>query len=86
MSRLDDQTLKEKASEKSLIDKMRSSGKSIVIFYGSQTGTAEEFAQRIAKNLRLYGLKALVVDPEETDIVNLNHYYSIFKKNLLIYL
>lgn len=76
---LDDQTLKEKASEKSLIDKMRSSGKSIVIFYGSQTGTAEEFAQRIAKNLRLYGLKALVVDPEETDINDLPRLTEIEK-------
>lgn len=49
---------------------MKSSGKSIVIFFGSQTGTAEEFARRLAKNSRLYGLKALVVDPEEIDLVN----------------
>lgn len=57
---------------------MISSGKRIVIFYGSQTGTAEEYAQRIAKNLRLYGLKALVVDPEETDIVNFLKYLDPF--------
>lgn len=56
-------------SEKSLIEKMKASGKSIVIFFGSQTGTGEEFAQRLAKNARLYGLKALVVDPEEIDLV-----------------
>jgi NADPH-ferrihemoprotein reductase len=67
---LDEPSSKDKSNDKSLIDKMKSSGKSIVIFYGSQTGTAEEYAQRIAKNLRLYGLKALVVDPEETDIVS----------------
>lgn len=48
---------------------MKSSGKNIVIFFGSQTGTAEEFARRLAKNARLYGLKALVVDPEEIDLV-----------------
>ena len=48
---------------------MKSTGKSIVVLYGSQTGTGEEFAQRLAKNSRLYGLKTLVVDPEEIDIV-----------------
>lgn len=47
---------------------MKSSGKSIVIFFGSQTGTGEEFAQRLSKTARLYGLKALVVDPEEVDV------------------
>jgi NADPH-ferrihemoprotein reductase len=55
--------------EKSLIEKMKASGKSIVVFFGSQTGTGEEFAQRLAKNSRLFGLKALVVDPEEIDLV-----------------
>ena len=53
---------------------MKSSGKSIVVFFGSQTGTAEEYAQRLAKNARLYGLKVLVVDPEEADIVILKKY------------
>jgi NADPH-ferrihemoprotein reductase len=61
----------DKLSEKSLIEKMKSSGKNIVVFFGSQTGTAEEFAQRLSKNARLYGLKVLVVDPEETDMVYL---------------
>lgn len=69
---IDESGMKEggQASEKSLIEKMKSSGKSIVIFFGSQTGTAEEFARRLAKNSRLYGLKALVVDPEEIDLVS----------------
>lgn len=76
---LDEPSSKDKSNDKSLIDKMKSSGKSIVIFYGSQTGTAEEYAQRIAKNLRLYGLKALVVDPEETDINELPRLTEIEK-------
>ena len=39
-------------------------GRSIAIFYGSQTGTAEEFATRLAKDAQRYGMKALAVDPE----------------------
>ena len=65
----DDQKGSQGSSHKSLIEKMKSSGKSIVVLFGSQTGTGEEFAQRLAKNSRLYGLKTLVVDPEEIDIV-----------------
>ena len=65
------------AAEKSLIEKMKASGKSIVIFFGSQTGTGEEFAQRLAKNARLYGLKALVVDPEEVDLVMQQLYFVL---------
>lgn len=45
-------------------------GKCIAIFYGSQTGTAEEFAGRLAKDAQRYGLKALVLDPEECDMVS----------------
>ena len=65
------------AAQKSLIEKMKASGKSIVIFFGSQTGTGEEFAQRLAKNARLYGLKALVVDPEEIDLVIQQLYFVL---------
>ena len=38
--------------------------KTVVVFYGSQTGTAEEFSTRLSKDAQRYGLKALVVDPE----------------------
>ena len=48
---------------------MKASGKNVVVFFGSQTGTGEEFAQRLVKNAKLYGIKAMVVDPEEIDHV-----------------
>ena len=35
------------------------------MFYGSQTGTAEEFASRLAKDARRHGLPAMTFDPEE---------------------
>ena len=44
----------------------RSQKKKIVIFYGSQTGTAEDYATKIAKEAKArYGLSSLVCDPEE---------------------
>nr|CAG4638293.1 EOG090X027R [Cyclestheria hislopi] len=63
--------LSNKGNDSSFISKMKSSGRNIVIFYGSQTGTAEEFAGRLAKEAARYGMKALVADPEECDMEEL---------------
>lgn len=46
-------------------------GRNVVIFYGSQTGTAEEFAGRLAKDCNRYGMKGMAADPEEFDMVRL---------------
>ena len=44
-----------------------------MIFYGSQTGTAEEYAIRLAKEAKSrFGLGSLVCDPEEYDFENLD--------------
>lgn len=52
---------------------MFSQKKRIVMFYGSQTGTAEEYAIRLAKEAKAkFGLTSLVCDPEEYDFENLD--------------
>jgi sulfite reductase alpha subunit-like flavoprotein len=55
------------------------SDKNVVIFFGSQTGTAEEFAQRIAKDGRKFGLNALVADLQDYDMVARFTHYRIFQ-------
>lgn len=49
-----------------------------MVFYGSQTGTAEEFSNRLAKDAHRYGMKAMVADPEEYDMVHW-HYRTLLK-------
>ena len=42
----------------------------MIVFYGSQTGTAEDFATRLAKDSVRYGMKkGMAADPEEYDMV-----------------
>ncbi|KAL3858480.1 hypothetical protein ACJMK2_013069 [Sinanodonta woodiana] len=60
-----------KSNDSSFITKMKSSGRNVVVFYGSQTGTAEEFGGRLAKDAVNYGMKGMVADPEECDIDDL---------------
>lgn len=58
-------------TDNSFIKKLKSSGRSLIVFYGSQTGTGEEFAGRIAKEGIRYQLKGMVADPEEYDMEEL---------------
>nr|UZN72640.1 cytochrome P450 reductase [Spodoptera frugiperda] len=58
-------------TENSFINKLKSSGRSLVVFYGSQTGTGEEFAGRLAKEGIRYKMKGMVADPEECDMEEL---------------
>ena len=62
---------KQISSDSSFVTKMQRGGKQIAIFYGSQTGTAEEFAGRLSKDVQKYGMKAQVLDPEECDMEDL---------------
>ncbi len=53
---------------KGFVEKMKTSNRRMVVFYGSQTGTAEEFAGRLAKEGTRYGCKGVVADPEESEM------------------
>ncbi|XP_017770493.1 PREDICTED: NADPH--cytochrome P450 reductase [Nicrophorus vespilloides] len=59
------------SSDNSFIKKLKTSGRSLVVFYGSQTGTGEEFAGRLAKEGMRYRLKGMVADPEECEMEEL---------------
>ncbi|CAH1231416.1 POR [Branchiostoma lanceolatum] len=52
----------------SFINRMKKTKKSVAVFYGSQTGTAEEFAGRLARDCIRYGIKGFPVDPEECEM------------------
>lgn len=55
------------------LDKMKTRKKRVIVFYGSQTGTGEEFANRLAKDSSRLGLAAMTFDPEDcTDWVSIN--------------
>ncbi|KAF9885889.1 NADPH-cytochrome P450 reductase [Aspergillus nanangensis] len=58
-----------------IVEKMEENGKNCVIFYGSQTGTAEDYASRLAKEgSQRFGLKTMVADLEDYDYENLDKF------------
>ncbi|KAI0594055.1 NADPH-cytochrome P450 reductase [Biscogniauxia sp. FL1348] len=58
---------------RNIIEKMDETGKNCVIFYGSQTGTAEDYASRLAKEGKSrFGLETMVADLEDYDYENLD--------------
>ncbi|XP_015190059.1 PREDICTED: NADPH--cytochrome P450 reductase isoform X2 [Polistes dominula] len=71
-------------SENSFTKKLISSGRSLVVFYGSQTGTGEEFAGRLAKEGIRYKLKGMVADPEECEMEELTRMKTI-KNSLAVF-
>ncbi|KOS18359.1 NADPH--cytochrome P450 reductase [Escovopsis weberi] len=62
---------------RNIIEKMEESGKNCIIFYGSQTGTAEDYASRLAKEGKSrFGLETMIADLEEYDFDNLDTFPS----------
>jgi len=60
---------------RNIIEKMEETGKNCVVFYGSQTGTAEDYASRLAKEGQSrFGLKTMVADLEDYDYENLDDF------------
>jgi len=58
---------------RSIVERMEESGKNCVLFYGSQTGTAEDYAQRLAKEgASRFGLKTMTADLEDYDFDTLD--------------
>jgi NADPH-ferrihemoprotein reductase len=58
---------------RNIVEKMEESGKNCIIFYGSQTGTAEDYASRLAKEGKSrFGLETMVADLEDYDYDNLD--------------
>ncbi|XP_046840144.1 NADPH--cytochrome P450 reductase-like [Xenia sp. Carnegie-2017] len=68
----------------SFIEKMKKGNKQIAIFFGSQTGTAEEFSNHLAKDASKYGMKASVFDPEEYEMDDLSRLEEI-KNSFVIF-
>ncbi|OAX77602.1 NADPH-cytochrome P450 reductase [Emergomyces africanus] len=62
-------------TSRDIIEKLNETGKNCVIFYGSQTGTAEDYASRLAKEgSQRFGLKTMVADLEDYDYENLDKF------------
>ncbi|KAK3709465.1 hypothetical protein LTR37_010838 [Vermiconidia calcicola] len=60
---------------RNILEKMQESGKNCVVFYGSQTGTAEDYASRLAKEgSSRFGLKTMTADLEEYDYDNFDQF------------
>lgn len=58
---------------RNILEQMDETGKNCVVFYGSQTGTAEDYASRLAKEgASRFGLKTMVADLEDYDYENLD--------------
>ncbi|KAF1919668.1 hypothetical protein BDU57DRAFT_585764 [Ampelomyces quisqualis] len=60
---------------RNILEKMDETDKNCVVFYGSQTGTAEDYASRLSKEGHSrFGLKTMVADLEEYDFENLDNF------------
>lgn len=65
------------AGSRSIVEKMNETEKDCVIFYGSQTGTAEDYASRLAKEgSSRFGLKTMTADLEDYDYDDLDTFPS----------
>ena len=67
--------LKQSGKSRNILEKMEETVKNCVVFYGSQTGTAEDYASRLAKEgAARFGLATMVADLEDYDYDNLDQF------------
>ncbi|RHZ63323.1 hypothetical protein Glove_330g11 [Diversispora epigaea] len=60
---------------KDFIKKMKETDKNVVMFFGSQTGTAEDYASRLAKEgQQRFGLRTMTIDVEDCDMTLLDKF------------
>lgn len=70
-------------SERDISKAIERHGVDCVVFFGSQTGTAEDFASRLAQEAKSrFGLKAMVADLDDYDFENLG---QVPKEKILIF-
>ncbi|EXJ63263.1 NADPH-ferrihemoprotein reductase [Cladophialophora psammophila CBS 110553] len=60
-----------------IVEQMKVADKNCVIFFGSQTGFAEDIAARLAKEGPRFGLKTMLANLEDYNCNNLNEFLSI---------
>ncbi|KAM0426107.1 hypothetical protein ACHAPT_008738 [Fusarium lateritium] len=61
------------ANARDIVETMEKAGKNCVVFYGSQSGTAEDYATRLAQEGKSrYGLETMVADLEDYEYGNLD--------------
>uniref|UniRef100_A0A183C8J4 NADPH--cytochrome P450 reductase n=1 Tax=Globodera pallida TaxID=36090 RepID=A0A183C8J4_GLOPA len=71
--------------DRSFLGRMKSEDRQILILFGSQTGTAEELAGRMAKDLSRFGKKPLLMDPEEIEAEDLPKIVELTDPVLLLF-
>ncbi|GBC06951.1 hypothetical protein RclHR1_07160009 [Rhizophagus clarus] len=61
--------------DRDFLKKMRETDKNVILFYGSQTGTAEDYASRLAKEgQQRFGLKTMTIDIEDCNMALLDKF------------
>lgn len=69
---------KQAVDDGDIISRMKSKGRNILILYGSQTGTAEDFSSNLAREAHKYEkMRAMVMDPEEIEFEDLSRLNEI---------
>lgn len=59
------------SDDRNIVQMLKKNDKNTIIFYGSQTGTAEDYSSKLSKELRArFGLKTVVVDFADYDYDN----------------